>query len=157
MSMHRTPLRAASLALVAIAALGLSGCFLTGGDPADTIPQALLDSDLQVLEADAGKSTDGFSVNVWASVVVERDQLSSDDLREILRIVVNNTHISDVNAISVIALSDELETTDGFEDNVRIDLVPTVHELGLPDQGSGRTGSIEVSWDDVISLLESDR
>ena len=157
MRMPRTTLRTAGLAAVALAALTLSGCFLTGGDPADTIPQALLDSDLQVLEAEGGKTTDGFSVNVWASVVVERDELSADDLREILRIVVNNTRISDVNAITVIALSDELETTDGFEDNVRIDLVPAVQELGLLDQGSGRTGSIEVYWDDVISLLEAGR
>ena len=141
----------------ALAVLLLSGCFATGPQPDESIPPALLASDLDILEAEAGKGNDGFSVNVFASFLVERDELSADDLREVLQIVVENTHISNINAISIIARSDELEETEGFEHNVTLDLVPVAEELGLDNQNSGRTGSIQVDWDDVVAMLEADR
>lgn len=149
MTRHRPAAFAAALA-----ALLLTGCVATGPQPEDAIPPALLASDLDILEAEAGKGNDGFSVNVSASFLVERDELSAEDLREVLRIVVDNTHISNINAISIIARSDEMEETEGFEHNVTLDLVPAAEELGLENQNSGGTGSIQVDWDAVVAMLE---
>ena len=148
-----TRLRPAAF-VAALAVLLLTGCFATGPQPDESIPPALLASDLDILEAEAGKGNDGFSVNVSASFLVERDELSADDLREVLRIVVENTHITNINAISILAQSDEMESTEGFEHNVTIDLVPVAEELGLENQNSGRTGSIKVDWDEVVTMLK---
>ena len=132
---------------------GLAGCVATGPQPEAAIPPALLDSDLDILEAEAGDSVDGLSVDVWASFVVERDELTADELREVLRLVVENTHITNVNAVLIIGQSDELETVAGFESNVNLDLVPAAEELGLRDPDDGR-GTIKVDWDSVVAMLE---
>ena len=137
----------------ALVLTGLAGCVATGPQPEEAIPPALLDSDLGILEAEAGDSVDGFSVNVWASFLVERDEVTADELREVLRLVVENTHITNVNAISIIGQSDELETVAGFESNVNLDLVPVAAELGLPDADDGR-GTIKIDWKDVVAMLE---
>jgi hypothetical protein len=142
-----------TLAVAALVVALLSGCVATGPQPAESIPPALLASDLDIADADAGTSNDGLSVNVWASFQVERDEFTADELREVLSIVVANTHISNINAISIIGTSDETEVFEGFEQNVYLDLVPAAEELGLENQTSGRTGSIAVDWDDVVDLL----
>lgn len=147
--MSRTPAAAIALAVV----LALTGCVATGPQPEDAIPPALLASDLDILEASADKGVDGFSVNVSASVLVERDEISADDLREILRIVVENTHITNVNAISISARSDETEEVAGFTTNVYIDLVPAAEELGLDDPDDG-LGTIRADWDAVVTMLK---
>ena len=146
--MSRIPVVVAAL----VAVLALTGCFATGPQPEDAIPPALLASDLDILEASAGKGVDGFSVNVSASVLVERDEISADDLREILRIVMENTHITNVNAITISARSDETEEVNGFTMNVHIDLVPAAEELGLDDPDDG-LGSIRADWDEVVTML----
>lgn len=148
MTRMRLPLLSAALVLAA-----LTGCVATGPQPEAAIPPALLDSDLDILEAEAGDSVDGLSVNVWASFLVERDELTADELREVLRIVVENTHITNVNAVSIIGQTDELETVAGFESNVNLDLVPVAEELGLSDADDGR-GTIKVDWEDVVAMLE---
>lgn len=140
--------------LLAAAALVLAGCVATGPQPEEAIPPALLASDLDILEAEAGIGRDGFSVNVATSFLVERDEISADDLREVLRIIVENTHITNVNAIGVVARGDEMEETEGFSHHVTLDLVTPAEELGLRNQTSGRTGSIQVDWDDVVTMLE---
>lgn len=146
--MSRAPVAVAAL----VAVLALTGCFATGPQPEDAIPPALLASDLDILEASAGKGVDGFSVNVSASVLVERDEISADDLREILRIVVENTHITNINAIAISARSDETEEVNGFTTNVYIDLVPAAEELGLDDPDDG-LGTIRADWDEVVTML----
>lgn len=148
MTRRSLPLLASALAVAALA-----GCVATGPQPEEAIPSALLASDLDILEASAGDSVDGFSVNVSASFLVERDEFTADELREVLRIVVENTHITNVNAVSIIGQTDELETVAGFESNVNLDLVPAAEELGLPDPDDGR-GTIRVDWDSVVAMLE---
>ena len=144
------------VAAIPAAVLLLTGCFAVGPQPEDAIPPALLASDLDILEASAGKGVDGFSVDVWASFVVERDAVTADDLREVLRIVVENTHITNVNAISIIGLGDEVDPDSIDEQNERLDLVPAAEELGLPDPDDG-LGSIRADWEDVVAMLEETR
>lgn len=149
-------LRRALVALAGGTALLLAGCVAAGPQPEDAIPPALLASDLGILEANAGDSVDGLSVNVWASFLVERDEVSADDLREVLRIVVDNTHITNITSISISALGDEIDEQSIDEQNVRLDLVPAAEELGLTDPDDG-LGSIRAGWDEVVAMLEGTR
>lgn len=150
--MTRATLLRATLAAAA-ALVALSGCVATGPQPAESIPPALLASDLGILEASADTATDGLSVNVKATVLVERDEISADDLREILRIVVDNTHITNITAVGISARSDETEEVGGISVNVPVDLVPAAEQLGFDDPGSGR-GAILVDRDDVLTMLK---
>lgn len=155
--MTRTRRRLSTAVVAALVTLTLGGCVLRGDPPDEAIPPALLASDLDILEAEAGKSLDGFSVSVWASVLVERDALSADDVREILRIVVENTHISNVDMISIIGLGDERETTNGYEHEVYLDLQPAADALGLDNRYRGGNGLLDVDWDEAVRMLEESR
>ena len=147
------PRRLAAPLVGAALTLLLAACVATGPQPQDAIPPALLGSDLGILEADAGKSVDGASVDVWASFVVERDEVSADDLREVLRLVVENTHITNIAGVSIIGQSDEVDPDSPIGANVYLDLVPAADALGLDDADDG-LGTIRVDWDDVVRMLE---
>lgn len=143
--------------LVGAALLALTGCVATGAPPQESIPPALLDSDLGILEAQAGTETDGLSVGVWASFVVERDELSADELREVLRIVVANTSLTNVSEISIIAQSDEIDPASPSGNNVYIALEPLAAQLGLEPRNPDGRGPVDLLWDDVTALLKENR
>lgn len=136
------------------ATLALSACVATGAQPDEAIPPALLGSDLGILEASADKSTSGFSLTVSVSFVVERDELSADDLRQIIGIAVDNTHITNVETLRVSGFSDEIDPDAVVESHVELDLETPADDLGLEleDGPLSDAGTIELRWEDARAL-----
>jgi hypothetical protein len=129
--------------------LALSGCSIRtpGTEPLDTaIPKAFLASDLPIADAQAGKGVDGLSVDVWASAEFETGTVTADQLSTMLRLAVENTHLSDVNTIEILA------SEGPYEDGDFIDLGPVGVELGFEDD-IDRTG-FSADWDDVVAYLD---
>jgi hypothetical protein len=126
---RRTRLLAGVLAL---AALGLSGCTIRMPfqESLETaIPAAFLASDLGITGSQAGKSMSGFGMTVWASAEFEDDSVTADDLRTMLRLAVENTNLSRVDTLEVLA------AVGPHEDGAYIDLGPAGVELGFEDNG----------------------
>ena len=149
--------RLAALAL--LAAVLLSGCVVTGTPPDEAIPAALLDSDLEILEATADTLTSGSSVSIVVTVVVERDELSSDDLRELIALTVENTHLTNPHALRIYAESDEIDPESIIDSRVQIDVRAPAQQLGLELTGgvTAGTDAIEALWPDVLAMLDATR
>lgn len=146
--MRRHPL---ALLVAGVAALVLAGCVATGPRPDEAIAPALLASDLDILDVSADTAVDGFSVDVVVVFTVERDEISPDDLREILRVIVANTHLTDVNALRLSGHRDEIDPASSTGGTMRLDLVPAAEQLGFDDPDDG-LGTIRVDWDDVVAV-----
>jgi hypothetical protein len=142
---RRMRLMAGVLALVTLA---LSGCSVRvpGQESFETaIPAALVASDLGIAAAEANKRVDGFAVNVSVSAEMDSDAVTADDLRGMLQLVVENTDLSDVNTLSIIA------TVGPYSSDVAyVDLGALGAELGFDDEGDS---SFTAPWDDVVAFI----
>jgi hypothetical protein len=139
--------RLLSAVTVMLAAAMLAGC--TPGpqrEPLESaIPSALLASDLGITKAEASVDIDGLSSNLSVFAVFDRDTVSSDDLRTIVELAVENT---DRDNLSRIHIGGRDGSVDGYE---YIDLGPVGRELGfaadpvIPDR-------VSIAWDDAVAL-----
>lgn len=71
--------------------LALVGCGVLApemGSYTETIPAALKDSDLGVIEVAVGSGTDGLSRNVGVHVYLDRNQVTAPDLHDTISLVV---------------------------------------------------------------------
>jgi hypothetical protein len=110
------------------------------------IPAAFLASDLGISGAEAGTSVDGFAVSVWASAEFDTVSVTADDLREMLRLAVDNIDLSSVDTLQIIA------TVGPFQNDVSIDLGALGVELGFTDDSD--LPSFTADWDDIVAFLE---
>lgn len=146
-------------AVAALAAVLLTGCVVTGDPPDEAIPPALLDSDLGIVEATADTSTSGTSVSVVVTVVAERAELAADELRQLIAIAVENTHVTNPHSLRIYADSDEIDPESIAGSRVPIDLRDPARQLGLELTGgvTDGTDAIEALWPDVLAMLEQTR
>lgn len=101
----------ASWALTAtLLLLALAACSKPGGGVSqygdrleNELPAALLGSDLGITEADASRSQTGFAFSLTVVVSIERDVVTTDELREILTIIVD-TITTDPDAYSMLKI-----------------------------------------------------
>lgn len=140
---------AAVTAIVVTAAL-LGGCSVRepGRESLETaIPAALLDSTLGITEAEANTSTDGLSVNVFTAATFDRASITADELREILRIVVDHTDVGDITRVRILGLNGSTAEYD------TLDLGAVGEELGFEPSVSD-PGDFVAEWDAVVEFLE---
>jgi hypothetical protein len=136
------------LALALTVALAACSTRTPGQDSLETaIPAAFLASDLGVTAAQAGKSNDGLSTNVWVSAQFEADTAGADDLRTMLQLAVDNTDLSGVSRLSIVA------AVGPFENRDYIDLGALGVELGFAAEESTTSG-FNARWDDVVDFLD---
>jgi hypothetical protein len=146
---HRLAPLTVSLGLVALIALG--GCSIREPhrESLETaIPAALLASDLGITEATADNGVDGLAVTVTANITVNRSTITADELREILKIIVDNTNLTHVAKIEVGAYDGTAPP------HTTIDLGAVGEELGFT-RGRILKEYFHGDWDDVVELLHS--
>jgi hypothetical protein len=134
---------------IALLAVSLSACSIRmpGRESLETaIPAALVASDLGITAAEADKRTDGFAVNVSVYAEMDSDSVTADELRDMLRLVVENTDLSDVNTLDIMATVGPYSS-----DVVHVDLGAPAAELGFDDEGDS---DFEAPWEDVVALLD---
>lgn len=138
--------------MLAVAVLSLSGCSirLPFRESLETaIPKALLAADLGITSAEADKTNDGFAINVQVSAVFDDADVTADELRTMLQLVVENTDLSKVTNVSLLALVGPIPD-DISADRTYIDLGALGVELGFPDPDDTE---FEADWDDVVDFL----
>ena len=146
--MSRT-VRRAGIAIAAAVALAatLSACSVrnpTQESLETAIPKALLAADLGITSAEADTSTDGFAVNINASMEFEADDVTAEDLRTVLKIVVDNANITKASNVKVTA------AVDPFTNGVYIDLGALGEELGF---STGGDETFSATWNDVVDFV----
>jgi hypothetical protein len=132
-----------------IVMLALSACSVrvpTRESLETAIPKAFLASDLGIVAAEAGIETSGFAVSVWAAAQLETDAVTAGDLRTLMELAVENTNLSDVDTLSIVA------TVGPPESETFIDLGAVGMELGFPDDDE--LASFSADWDDVVAFLD---
>lgn len=139
---------AAMAAVVAVPA-ALTGCF--AAPPADSsyeqkIPAALESADLGLSDVWASRSTDGFAVVLNVGGTSSREDVSPDDLREMLQIIRSN------NTLGGDKLDFSLRTAD---DSAFVDLDGPAQSLGAPARVSASDGplGIVLDWEQVNSII----
>jgi hypothetical protein len=146
---HR--LTSASLAVALVTLMALGGCSLRepNREGLETaIPTALLATDLGITRATAENGVDGLAVTVTVNVWIDGSAISADDLREILRVIVDNTNLTHVAEIEVGAYDDTAPA------HTTIDLGAVGEELGFPRSRILKE-YFHGDWDDVVELLQS--
>ena len=141
-------LRPRPIVALVLATLALSAC-APQREPLDTaIPAAFLASDLGITAAEAGTSMDGFSLNVTASAEFDPDAAapSADDLRTMLRLVVENTPQNNVNTLEIYA------SVGPYEGGNAVDFGALGVELGFDDDNP--LSGFSAPWDDVVEFLD---
>jgi hypothetical protein len=139
----------AMVGMMTLLTLVLSGCSVQapGKESLETaIPKAFLASDLPITGAQAGSGVDGFAVNVWASAEFETGTVTADDLRTMLKLAVENTGLSKVNTLEILA------TEGPYKDDRYIDLGSVGAELGFDDDDE--LSSFSAPWEDVVAFLD---
>jgi hypothetical protein len=141
----RTPVM---IGILVCAALALAACAPTGGRPSTTIPAAFLASDLGITAAEASTETSGFSLNLTASAEFGPDagEVTADDLRTMLQLVVENTSLDTVNTLEIYA------SIGPFDGDNSIDLGALGVELGFDDDNT--LSGFSAPWDDVVDFLD---
>ena len=138
-----------AIAAAAVLTVGLSACSMripTQESLETAIPKALLAADLGITSAEADTSTDGFAVNIDASMEFETDDVTADDLRTILTIVVENANMTKASDVRITA------AVDPFTNGVYIDLGSLGQELGFPTDGDE---TFSADWDDVVAFVNA--
>jgi len=133
---------------VILATAVLAGCAVgPQREPLESaIPAALLASDLGITKAEASVDIDGLSSNLSVFAVFDRDTVTSDDLRTIVELSIENTDRDDLSRIHI---GGRDGSVDGYE---YIDLGAVGSELGfaadstIPDRFS-------IAWDDAVALV----
>ena len=141
---------AVALALAAMM-LALSGCGpllkeTSDGDFAETIPAALMDSEIGVTDAYAAKTISGFTFYLSVGVDLDHEDASADDLAGILRIVLEHNDVP----------SDEIDLGVDGSDGESIDLEALVRSIS-PDLeiASSTYGDIQVTNDQAAAIVEA--
>lgn len=149
--MHRTRWRMA--AVCAILVVALSGCFRNPAAPGleEAIPAALLEAELGITDAWAEKSVDGFTVSVSAGVVVPDGEVTAEELRTILGIVVEHANISNLSYIRLRAVM----SRDAEDDPPDVDLHGPAEELGIEVHGDADPDVLQVDWDVAVAVSTS--
>jgi hypothetical protein len=141
-------LTAAIAAVVAVPA-ALTGCFATPAVDSsfeERIPAALEAADLGLSDVWASRSTDGLTVVLNVGGTSSREEVSPDDLREMLQIIRSN------NTLGGSKLDFSLRNAD---DSAFVDLDGPAQSLGAPARVSASDGplGIVLSWDDVDRIV----
>jgi hypothetical protein len=134
---------------LAVATLCLAGCTIRMPfrESLETaIPAAFLAGDLGITGSQAGTSTSGFAMTVWASAEFENDTVTAEDLRTMLQLAVENTDLSRVTTLEISA------TVGPFQDSEYIDLGAVGVELGF--EADDELGGFTAPYDEVVDFLE---
>lgn len=138
-----------ALALAAMM-LALSGCGpllkeTSDGDFAETIPAALMESDIGVTDAFAAKTISGFTFSMSVGVDLDHEDASADDLAGILRIVLENNDVP----------SDEIDLSVNGSDGESIDLEALVRSISPDLETRAATyGDLAVTNDQAAAIVE---
>jgi len=146
----RRPLTTAALLLISV--LVLSGCAsrsLFTESMETAIPNALVESELGIVSAEAGLSQSGFAQTISVGAVFEDDSFSADEMNTLLQIVVLNTNMTGAETLSISGAVGEYPNDDP------LDLGGYGAELGFPrkDSGYASTTTFSAPWGDVLDYL----
>ncbi|WP_261163891.1 hypothetical protein [Microbacterium sp. Marseille-Q6965] len=144
-----------ALALAAASCM-LVACGSPAGDPPteaeSTVPAALEGADLGILEAAASFSLDGFTYNFRVTLRVDRDVISSDELREILQIIVNTTgEDADITHLGLSAADGTQPDT--VDPEHLVDLQRPAQELGFAESVERGNAGVSIAWDEVADFV----
>jgi hypothetical protein len=144
--------------MLAIVALALSGCSLFSPQESyeTAIPTALKDNVPGVIDATAYTSTSGFALYLGVDVNFETDAVSADDLRTMLKLIVENNDLSRVSHLQVYAEVGPNNPDPNFTGRVYVNLRSLGDELGIePSFGSDESDeNFEANWDEVANFVE---
>lgn len=113
------------------------------------IPDALLESDLGIVEASADNGLSGLAVYLDVVVVFDRASVTSADLSEVIHIAVENNNLSNPYHLRVFGFDGTME-----EPRDPLPLASLGEDLGFDAEGEG-TGHFEADWDAVTDFVRS--
>ncbi|OCG73480.1 hypothetical protein [Microbacterium sediminis] len=138
----------APLAFVGVLALAACSPLLPQRGAASAVPGAIEEDVTGVVEADAGTSMSGFNyhLNVW--VVLDRAEITADELRSILAAAVDHA-TGDYSYLYVYADS----LIEGVE--APLDASAALTTLAPDIDEDATDGDISLPWTDVLEILEN--
>jgi mevalonate pyrophosphate decarboxylase len=107
------------------------------------IPTAFENADIGITSSEADSSSSGFAVYVDVLAEFDDTDVTAEEFRTMLQLIVENAHVSNFHGISVFASG---------PNNATISLGARGTELGFPDQDA--TGGFSADWDDVVAFLK---
>jgi hypothetical protein len=142
---------------LAAASCMLVACGSPAGDPPteaeSTVPAALEGADLGILEAAASFSLDGFTYNFRVTLHLDRDAISSDELRQILQIIIDTTgEDADITHLRLTAADGTQPDT--VDPEHLVDLQGPAQELGFAESVSRGNTGISIAWEEVADFVQ---
>lgn len=144
-------LRVLGIGVIAAVGMALAGCGvitkeLSSGDFAETIPAALVESDIGITDSFASKGLDGFTFNLVVGVDLDDQELSPDDLAGILRIILENNDVP----------SDQIQLSVAANDGESVDVPQLVQEIS-PDLKTKASiyGNLSVTNEQAAAIVKA--